>query len=122
MRIILADHHADPRWALKVLLEEHPEFEVVGEAKDAQGLLLLEGKAGADLILVDTELPGMGINDLLDNLRLLEPRPIVMVMSSKSDDSKPLIEAGADAFVCKTDRPDWLLDKLFKYAKQIRKE
>ena len=122
MRIILADHHADPRWALKMLLEEHPEFDMVGEAMDSQGLLLLAEQNCTDLILVDTELPGMRITDLIARLHALEPRPIIMVMSSKPDDSKPLINAGAEAFVCKTDRPDWLLGKLFQYAKQVRKE
>jgi DNA-binding NarL/FixJ family response regulator len=122
MRIILADHHADPRWALKMLLEEHPEFEIVGEALDTQGLLGLAESNCADLILIDMELPGMRITDLIARLHALEPRPIIMVMSSKSDDNRPLINAGADAFVCKTDRPDWLLDKLFQYAGQVRKE
>jgi two-component system, NarL family, nitrate/nitrite response regulator NarP len=122
MRIILADHHADPRWALKMLLEEHPEFDMVGEAMDSPGLLVLAQRNSADLILVDIELPGMHINDLIARLHALKPRPIIMVMSSKPDDNRPLLNAGADAFVCKTDRPDWLLDKLFQYAEQVRKE
>jgi DNA-binding NarL/FixJ family response regulator len=122
MRIILADHHADPRWALKMLLEEHPEFDLVGEAIHTQGLLLLAEQSSADLILVDIELPGMRINDLIARLHTLEPPPIIMVMSSKSDDSRPLITAGADAFVCKTDRPDWLLGKLGQYSKQGKNE
>ena len=41
MRIILADHHAQPCWALKMLLDEQPEFEIIGEAVDGEGLLVL---------------------------------------------------------------------------------
>jgi DNA-binding NarL/FixJ family response regulator len=120
MRIILADHHADPRWALKMLLKEHPEFDIVGEAMHTQGLLSLAEQNSADLVLVDIELPGICIDDLITRLHALEPHPIIMVMSSKSDDSRALLKAGADAFVSKTDQPDWLLEKLYKYAEQVQ--
>jgi DNA-binding NarL/FixJ family response regulator len=120
MRIILADHHPDPRWALKMLLDEHSEFDVVGEAIHTQGLLLIAEQNSADLVMIDIELPGMCINDLITRLHAFEPRPIIMVMSSKSDDKRALLKAGADAFVCKSDPPDWLLEKLNKYAKQVQ--
>lgn len=119
MRIILADHHAKPRWALRTLLDEQPEFDLNGEAVDAQGLLLLAEESTADLVLVDDKLPGISINDLIARLQALVPRPLVMVMSSESECSKALLKAGADAFVCKGDEPDWLLEKLHQYAKQV---
>ena len=34
MRIILADNHEQPRWALKTLFDEQPEFELIGDVKD----------------------------------------------------------------------------------------
>ena len=33
MRIILADNHEQPRWALKTLFDEQPEFELIGDVK-----------------------------------------------------------------------------------------
>jgi len=41
MRIILADQHAQALWGLKTMLEEQPELKLVGEAADAQDLLML---------------------------------------------------------------------------------
>lgn len=119
MRIILADHHAQPRWALKTLLEEQPEFELIGEAVDAQGLLMLAEQHPADLVLLDKGLPGLYIEDLIAKLRALQPRPIIIVMSSEFEYSRVLLNAGADAFVSKGDEPDWLLEKLHRYAKKI---
>ena len=118
MRIILADHHVQPRWALKMSLEEQPDFDLIGEAMDAPGLLLLAEKHTADLVLVDRELPGISIWDLIASLHALEPRPIVMVMSSEIEYSRVLLKAGADAFVSKGE-PDWLLEKLHRYAEQV---
>jgi len=120
MRIILADHHAQPCWAIKMSLEEQPDFDFIGEAEDAQGLLLLAEKHTADLILVDRELPGISIGDLIASLHALEPRPIVMVMSSEIEYSNIALKSGADAFVSKGE-PDWLLEKLHRYAEQVNK-
>ena len=119
MRIIVADHHAHSCWALRLLLDEQPGFDVIGEAMGAQGLLVLAEEHPADLVLVDQELPGITINELLARLHALQPRPIVIVMSSSSEYGSSMLEAGADAFVSKADQPDWLLEKLYKYARKI---
>jgi two-component system nitrate/nitrite response regulator NarL len=118
MRIILADHHAQPCWALKTSLEEQPDFDLIGEALDAQGLLILAKQHPADLVLVDGELPGISIWDLIARLHRLEPRPIVIVMSSEIEQSRVMLKAGADAFVSKGE-PDWLLEQLHRYADQV---
>jgi DNA-binding NarL/FixJ family response regulator len=119
MRIILADHHAGPRWALRLLLTEQTEFEFLGDAVDADGLLMLAEKHLAHLFLIDRDLPGMPIEDLIARLHAFEPRPIVVVMSSEFEHSRALLKAGADAFVSKGDESGWLLETLHKYAKQV---
>jgi DNA-binding NarL/FixJ family response regulator len=119
MRIILADHHAQPLCALKLSLKEHPELELVGESLDGSCLLHLAGKHGVDLILVDSDLPGMNIADLIYRLHACVPRPIVMVMSSETEKSRMLLNAGADAYVSKTGGPDWLIEKLGIYSQHF---
>jgi two-component system nitrate/nitrite response regulator NarL len=122
MRILLADHHAAPRWAIITLLEEQPELDLVGEAEDAQGLLWLAEQHTADLILFDSELPGVSIDDLIVRLHAIEPRPIVIVMSCEPERSREVLEAGADAFVSKADEPYWLIEGLQRYARQINQK
>jgi two-component system response regulator FimZ (fimbrial Z protein)/two-component system response regulator EvgA len=118
MRIILADHHPQALWALKTLLQEEPQFDLIGEAVEAESLLLLAEKHTADLVLVDKERPGSPIEDLIVCLHALEPRPIVMVMSSETESSRMLLKSGADAFVSKGDS-DWLLEILDKYVERL---
>lgn len=120
MRIILADHHRHTLWALKTTLQEEPDLDIVGEAVDSEGLLSLAEKAAVDLVLVDRTLPGDPIEDLISRLQTLEPKPIIIVMSSNSEDSRKMLKAGADAFVSKGDQPDWLLETLRQYAKRIK--
>ena len=121
MRIILADHHEHPRWALKTLIEEQPDFILVGEAVDSQGLLTLAGELVADLVLLDRELPGLFIDDLIARLHALNPRPILVVMSSEIESGRRMLRAGADSFVSKSDQPDWMLEKLQHYAQQTER-
>lgn len=119
MRMIIADQHPQVLWALRTALEEEPDFDLLGEAVDAEELLELAAKQNADLVLVDRELPGLPVEDLIARLHALEPRPFVIVMSSAFENSRTLLKAGADAFVSKEDQPDWLLDTLHRYAQHI---
>lgn len=120
MRIILADHHVQPCWALRTLLEEQPEFDFIGETGDAPSLLELAERQLPDLILIDSELPRMNMEILISKLHEQDPRPTVIVMSSNFEDSRKLLKAGADAFVSKGDQPEWLLEILYKYNDQIK--
>jgi DNA-binding NarL/FixJ family response regulator len=122
MRIILADHHQKSRWAIKGLLQEQPEFDLVGEADDSHGLLALAEQQPADLLLIDCELPGLYLEDLIAALHALEPRPVVIVMSSEFSNSRKVLKAGADAFVSKVDQPEWLLETLLKFESRIEKD
>ena len=120
MRIILADQHAQPLWALKTLLEAQPEFDLIGEVVDAPGLLILAEEQPPDLILVDYALLGSPIKDLIARLHALEPTPVIIVMSSDLECSKTVLKGGADAFVSKGAQPDWFLEKLHKVARQVK--
>lgn len=121
MRIILADHHVKPRWALQTLLQEQPQFNLVGVAEDEQSLLALVEKTPADLILVDRQLPESSIDDLIASFHALIPKPLVIVMSSEAEYSRMMLKAGADAFVSKSDEPDWLLGTLNRFEQRLRK-
>ena len=122
LRILLADHHTHVLRALNTLLLEKPDLVPVGEAVDANGLLSLSKELHPDLVLVDRELPGGLIEDLIAALHRLDPKPVVIVMNSTHEYERRLLQAGADAFVSKGDDPEWLLDKLYKFEARIRNE
>jgi DNA-binding NarL/FixJ family response regulator len=121
MRIVVADHHRQALWALKTTLEAESGFEIVGEAVDTAGLLMLAKETGFDLVLIDRWLHGTPIEELIPILHALESRPIVITMSSSPEDSRRTLRAGADAFVSKADQPTWLLETLSQYAKRTKK-
>jgi len=119
MRIILADPNQKTLWALKTVLDEERGMEVIGEAEDAQQLLGVAEMSSVDLVLLDRWLPGAEIADLIAGLHALEPRPIVVVMSYDTEDSRFILKSGADAFLSKGDQPDWILGVLRRYANRM---
>ena len=121
MHILIADHHPQALWALKTMLLEKPAFDLIGEASDAEALLALAVADSPDLALIDWELPGRPVEELITELHSCTPKPIVVVMGSQPEYGRMLLKAGADAFVSKGDQPDWLLETLEKFNKQSKK-
>jgi DNA-binding NarL/FixJ family response regulator len=122
MRILLCDQYTQSRWALETVLGEKDEFDLVGVVEDAQSLNAFGENHTADLYLIDRELPGSPIDEIIFSLHALVPRPFVIVMSSASEYSGMMLKAGADAFVSKSDQPDWLIETLHKFEKKMRNE
>jgi DNA-binding NarL/FixJ family response regulator len=117
MRVILADHHPSARLALVELLREQPGFTVTGEATDSHSLLKLAEKQPSDMILLDYELPGLALVELIDQIHALVQPPKVIVMSSDPEHARIALNAGAEAFVSKGDQPEWLFASLQRFER-----
>lgn len=122
LRILLADHHPHILRAFEMLLREEQEIDLIGVAEDTESLLRLAETSPVDLFLVDWKLPGSPIEDLIDSLHALELRPFVIVMSSEIEYSRTALKAGADAYVSKSDEPNWLLETLHKFEYRRKDE
>lgn len=122
MRILLADHESNIRYGLRVLLEERPEFEVVGEATDAEDLLTQVEAACPDLVLLSWGLPGLAGADLLPALRSVCDDLYVIVLSGRPEARQAILGAGANAFVSKAGPPERLLAAIASAEHAIEKE
>ena len=109
MRILLADHQSKVRFAMRALLEQRPGLHIVGEATDAENLLAQAEAARPDVVLLDWRLRDLSPVDLLPALRTVCPGATVIVLSGRPEERRAALDAGADAFVSKTDPPKQLL-------------
>lgn len=116
VRILVADDQNDVRSALRLLLEQQPEMQVVGEATDSAGVVSGAEKQAPDVILLDWELPGRPVASLLRTLRGRWPRLRVIALSSFPEARVAASKAGVDAFVGKGDPPEVLLMALEKVS------
>ena len=109
MRILLADEQVRVRSVLRLLLEQETGFQVVGEAADATGLLLTAAEKTPDLVLLDWELPGLPAAQLLRLLGYERPFLKIIAMSSRPEVAQLVLEAGAHAFLSKSEPPERVL-------------
>ena len=109
MRILLADGQEKVRFALRVLLERQPGYEVVAEAVSAEDLLIKVAVTCPDLVLLGWELSTGTKIDLLSALRRVCPALPVIALSGRHEARRAALAAGANAFVSKTDPPETLL-------------
>jgi DNA-binding NarL/FixJ family response regulator len=112
MRVLLADHHSKVRWALRTAIKEEPRLVVVGEATDAETLLSQAQVLRPDLILLEWELPGQPVEEVLLTLHALSNRCQVIILSRQSECERAALEAGADAFISKAAAPEEVLSAL----------
>ena len=121
MRILIADDQTKVRFALRVLLQRQPTFEVVGEATNAEELCAQVEANCPDVVLLDWELPGLTPDELLAGLRRMCPGVAVIALSGRLEARQTVLDAGAHAFVCKCDSPQQLL-KAIEQCKSTEQE
>ncbi len=109
MRVLLADDQFEVRSALRLLLEQELQAEVVGEAASAASLLSRVELARPDLVILDWELPGKPGAKLVGALRARWPHLAIVVLSVGPEVGLAALAAGADAFVSKAEPPSNLV-------------
>lgn len=103
IRIIITDDHQLFRNGLKILLNAFPEFEVTGEASNGEEFLKLIRETGADIALMDINMPEMdGIEATKKALRLCPELDIIALsMYGEEEYYYKMVDAGAKGFVLK---------------------
>jgi two-component system response regulator NreC len=102
-RILLADDHAVLRAGLRLLLENQPGLEVVGEASSGLEALDLAIKLNPNLILLDLSMPGLSGLDTLPALRKSVPGARVLILTMHDDPHylRQALKHGASGYVLK---------------------
>jgi DNA-binding NarL/FixJ family response regulator len=110
MRAFIADDQVWLRSALRLLLEDEANIEVVGEAASLRSLAALVPQVHPDLLFLDWQLPGLETNvarqRLTASLRAMEPNLKIIALTG---DEKIQYGLGADAYVNRSEPPDRII-------------
>jgi len=102
-RVLLADDHTLIRAGLRLVVEQQPEFTVVGEAADGRQAVALAESLKPDIVVMDIGMPGLNGIEACRQIRESLPDTQVVMLSMHSDEGYVLraLKAGARAYLLK---------------------
>ena len=107
MRVLICDDHTLIRAGLRRLVEAFDGVEVVGEAANADEVVIRTRDVMPDVVLLDLSMPGRNGFEALDELRRVAPDTAVVIMSMHDDTAhvREALARGARGFVVKEAAP-----------------
>ena len=103
VRILLVDDHGLFRSGIRALLQEYPDFEIVGETADGMEGVKRAKQLQPDVVLLDLHMPGVSGSDAL-RLMLQDSDEVHVLMLTVSEDADDLLDtlrAGATGYLLK---------------------
>ena len=103
VKIIVVEDHAMVRQGLVRLIQEESDFNVCGEAADGQEALKLISETKPDMAIIDLGLQEMGGLELIKNIKIRQPKLLILVVSMHDESvfAERVLRAGAKGYIMK---------------------
>ncbi len=104
IKLLVIDDSAFMRSAVRLMLQDDPEIEIVGAASDGLSAIKMVEALDPDVITMDVEMPGMDGVTATRSIMEKFPRPIIMLSSQTelgNETTIKALEAGAVDFIPK---------------------
>jgi RNA polymerase sigma factor (sigma-70 family) len=109
--VLIADDHGVVRKGLRLLLEQYPELEVVGEAANGRDVVRLATELAPEIVLMDVAMPLLNGIDAAEQVRRANPQIGVIMLTMHADEGYVLraLNAGVKGYLLKESAEDDLL-------------
>jgi len=103
-RVLIADDHDLIRHALRAVIDDEPDMEVVGEAADGEQAVALALELKPDAVLMDIQMPKLSWIEATKRIKDLLPDVVILVLTVHSSNEYILriLEAGATGYLTKS--------------------
>ena len=103
VRVIVVDDQPLVREGLAIILDAHPDIEVVGQAGDGQQAITLAAQIKPDVVLMDIKMPRMNGIAATREIKRRHPDTQILILTTYSDDELVFegIRAGACGYLLK---------------------
>src|SRR6202023_2984129 len=104
-RILVADDHELVRRGIRVLLENHPGWEVSAEAKDGREAVERANELKPDLVLMDIGMPNLNGIDAARQILANSPATHILILTMHYSQQvvQEVLAVGARGFLLKSD-------------------
>lgn len=115
-RVFVVDDHDIVREGLACIIERVPGFELAGEAHDGWDLVDKLTGASTDLVLLDFNMPGPDIIELIGNIKQQAPDVAILVLSMVDEISIVVsaLKAGAKGYLTKNNDPATIIQAMLR--------
>jgi DNA-binding NarL/FixJ family response regulator len=105
LRILIASARYSARLRIKLLLENHPEWEICGEARTGGEAVSEARKLKPDIAILDLHMPGLSGQESTKRMRAVSPDTEILVLSAYSADqlTQEMLGAGARGHLLEPD-------------------
>ena len=113
IRVVLADDQAMIRAGFKLLIDNQPDLQVVGEAETGAEAIELVERLEPDVVLMDVQMPdmdGIAATAQLSAMEASEVRVLIVTTFERDEYIFDALRAGASGFLLKTAPPEDLVD------------
>ncbi|HVV68566.1 MAG TPA: response regulator [Gammaproteobacteria bacterium] len=103
IRVLLVDDHDIVRAAIKSLLKDAKDINVVGESSNGEDAIRVTREVMPDVVIMDLNMPGMGGFEAVMRLLQIKPAPKILVLSTYTSGLVParLLDLGASGYLSK---------------------
>lgn len=115
IRVFITDDHTVLRSGLRLLINNEPDIQVIGEANTGASAITQIETLNPDVVLMDISLPDINGVEVIRRLKqnpAARWRILVLTMYPEADYLRPALDAGADGYVVKSVADDELLDAI----------
>jgi len=105
LRILIADDHEVARQGIRALLENHPGWQVCGEAKDGREAVELASRLKPEVTLLDIGMPNLNGLEATRQILASSPEMPILILTMHDSDNvvREVLRAGARGFLLKSD-------------------
>ena len=119
IRVLLADDHTIVRQGLRLVLDNAPDIEVVGEANNGREAVKIARECDPEIVLLDLMMPEMNGIEAARQISRMLPKCKILILSSYSDEdcARELITEGIAGYLVKQTASQELLQAI----REVRK-
>jgi DNA-binding NarL/FixJ family response regulator len=103
IRTLIADDHELFRRGLRMVLDDEPDIDVIGEAGDGESAVAMAREHAPDVVVMDVRMPIKSGIDAARSIKEELPgtKILVLTISDEEDDLYEAIKAGANGYLLK---------------------